>query len=356
MKLKSKNKKAEKKVVVKKSSLKTLPIKILQKKAIKNDVKLVLKKETNSVKKEVKTKIKVKEPKKLHALVKTEEAKNAIKEMILNPSVKLLKPFREAAKDNKRIIHEQRKKKNLTSNFLAKPVKNGKKYLLDLRVHSPGTAGYFFNAGIEPGPAIARLAEVKGLQMMGLAEYYNASFIDMVVSNNPCGNLKILPGVIVCSEIAGCKEVFLIVLFPETARSAEIYNFLDELEVPKSAYGKRDYCLPQEFGKILEIVEKHGAVAIPSRVDKTPYRQLAIAELVEKYGLRSFDLAHPDSPEYFKERWPDGGFTFFTFSSANALGQIGNRVEKVTLGELGFNGIKQIVSAKNTKIDDTVVN
>lgn len=324
------------KVKIKAQAKKTAPIKkAISKKPITNAKQKLIKAE-----KKVETKI--------------IESNVALKEMILNPSPKLLRPFREAAKDTKKILQLQKKKKNIAANFLAKPVKNGKKYLVDLRVHAPGTVGYFFNGGIEPGPAIARLAEVKGLHMMGLAEYYNASFLDMVMNNNPCVELRILPGVIICTEVASCKEVFFIVLFPETARAPEIYNFLNELQVPRSAYGRRDYCLTQDLGEILKIVESHGAVAIPSRVDKTPYRQLAIPELVEKYGMRSFDLAHPDSPEYFKERWPEGGFTFFTFSSANALGQIGNRVEKITLGELGFAGIKEIVTSTKDEISEAI--
>ncbi|MBP9838311.1 MAG: hypothetical protein KBC84_06315 [Proteobacteria bacterium] len=274
----------------------------------------------------------------------TPSTENALRELLTSPSEKHLKPFRQAAIQTKKIVAQQKKLKALKTNFLAKPSKKGKKYLVDLRVHSNGTVGYFHNGGIAPGPALARLAEVKGLHMIGLTEYYNASYLDMAYENNNAKDLIILPGVIICTEVAGCKEVFFLILFQENYRSSQIYEFLNELGVPKAAYGRRDYCLSRSLDSILEIVKKHNALAIPSRVDKTPYRQLAITELVEKYNIRCFDLAHPDSPELFRNKWPDGGFTFFTFSSANALGQIGNRVEKITLDELGFNGLKQLVN------------
>lgn len=271
--------------------------------------------------------------------------------MIEVPTEKLLRPFRKMAEQNRQQAKaSKRAEKVARGSFLAKPAKKVRRYYADLRVHTPGTLGYFANGGIDPGPALVRLASVKGLHMIGLADYYNAAYIDQVRSSAVSTGLAVLPGVIVCCEVSGCREVFLLVLFPESAGSAEILALLDTLEVPKSAYGRRDYCLTKDIDTVLAAIEQHGAIAIPSRVDKTPYRQLAIADLVEKYGLHAFDLAHPDSPELFRERWPgggpSGGFTFFSFSSANALGQIGNRVGRIAMQQPNFEGLREIVCRK----------
>lgn len=275
-----------------------------------------------------------------HKVVKTE----ASQPVVTVPTEKLLRPFRKAAEQNRQAAKKLQRAKNQRGSFLAKPVKKGKRFLLDLRVHSLGTVGYFANGGIDPGPALIRLAQVKGLHMIGLTEYYNAMYLDRVKEAiKPDSGLMILPSVMLCCEVAGCREVPILALFPDTATSESVYRFLEELGVPKNAYGRKDFCLPVPFERVLEIIDQHGAVAIPSRVDKTPYRQLAIPELVNRYGLHAFDLAHPDSPDLFRERWPGGGFTFFSFSSANALGQIGNRVGKVCLAQLGFDAIKEIV-------------
>ncbi|MFN8392632.1 MAG: hypothetical protein U0136_20230 [Bdellovibrionota bacterium] len=268
-------------------------------------------------------------------------------EIITVPTEKLLRPFRRAAELNRQHAKQLQRARAQKGSFLAKPVKKGKRYLIDLRVHAPGTVGYFANGGIAAGPALIRLANVKGLHMIGLTEYYNASYLDQVRSAlTPESGLVVLPGVVICCEVGGCREVPILVLFPETVSSETIYGLLEALEVPRSAYGKKDYCLSMNFGKVLETIEAHGAIAIPSRVDKTPYRQLAIAELVDRYGMHAFDLAHPDSPDLFRDSWPNGGFTFFSFSSANALGQIGNRVGKVTLAQLGFEGLREIVKRR----------
>lgn len=264
------------------------------------------------------------------------------------PTEKLLRPFRKMAEKNRMQARASEKaEKAARGSFLAKPIKKGKKYYADLRVHTPGTVGYFAHGGIEPGPALVRLATVKGLHMIGLADYYNGDYIDQVKASATGSELVVIPGVILCCEVLGCREVFLLVLFPESAGSSEIFNLLNELKVPQSAYGRRDYCLSADFGEVLATIDRHGAIAIPSRVDKTPYRQLAIPQLVEKYGLHCFDLAHPDSPELFRERWPGGlstgGFTFFSFSSANALGQIGNRVGKICMSQPSFAALRAIV-------------
>ena len=96
----------------------------------------------------------------------------------------------------------------------------------------------------------------------------------------------------------------------------------------------------------MKIIESKGGVVIPSHVDKTPNRQSAIAELIERYGFHCFDLVHPENTEYFKDFWPDGGFTFFSFSNANSLAQVGTRVTKARLLNPTFDGIKQLVARR----------
>ena len=282
-----------------------------------------------------------------------EAPKNAlVPPAILTPSAEILRPFRDAAKKNKQLARELEKQRGNRASFLAKPVKKGKKYAIDLRVHSPGTVGYFSAGGIDPGPALIRLANVKGLDMIALTDFYNAAHIDVVrnspsVSNLKNGPLTILPAFDICCHVGTCKEVYAIVLFPEETSSATLFDVISRLGVPRTAIGRKDFVLSLPFEEILAIVEQNGGILIPSRVDKTPYRQLAIPELVERYGIHAFDLAHPDSPEFFWERWPKGGFTFFHFSNANALGQIGSRCGKVKLSQPGFPGIKELVTRRH---------
>src|SRR5262249_17492909 len=142
-------------------------------------------------------------------------------------------------------------------------------------------------------------------------------------------NLTILPGVDLCCQIGSCREGYVIALFPEMTTSADIFAMLDELKVPQTAYGHKDYCVELPFGEVIRIVESRGGAVIPSRIDKTPYRQLAIPVLVEEFGIHTFDLVHPENTEFFSDRWPGGRFTFFSFSNANALAQIGSRMAKV---------------------------
>lgn len=272
-----------------------------------------------------------------------EEAK--IEELRVPPP-ELLKPFRAMAKQKRKLMREKGRSTRRSSTFLAKPPRKGRKYLLDLRVHSPGSRGYFSPGGIDPGAAIVRLARVKGLDAIGLTDFYNASYIDMVKKIGGEANVRVIPGVDLCCEVAGCCEIFITVLFPELATADHIYYVLNELRVPESAYGDRSYVIRLPFSEVVRIIERNGGLIIPSRIDKTPYRQLAIPTLVEEYGLHAFDLVHPENPDFFRKRWPDGEFTFFSFSNANALGQIGNRTIKVKLSTPGFEGVKERVQRR----------
>ncbi len=285
--------------------------------------------------------------------VKTEkvekpEAKALVltRDLVVNPPEKVLKPFREAAKRNRTLLKAQAQKVQKGKAFLAKQPTKGKKYSMDLRVHAPNTVGYFHAGGMPPGACLARLAAAKGVDLIGVADYYNAQYIDIVQQTLGKEDFRILPGMVVCCQLGSCQEVFLLTLFRDGTPASELYSLLDALDVPSAAYGNREYRLSKSLSETISIIEARGGVIIPSRCDKTPYRQMALPTLIDEFGFHTFDLAHPDSPEIFRGRWPNGEFTFVSFSSATALGQIGNRVAKVRLPEGGFEGIKQLVARR----------
>lgn len=242
---------------------------------------------------------------------------------------------------------KSKKKKAVDANFLAKPPTKGKKYTADLRVHSPATKGYFSTGGVDTDAALVRVAKVKGIDIMGITDYYTGAAIDSVRQAVGKANITIIPGFDLVCQVGSCREVHLTALFPEETTSQDLARVLRELAVPQSAAGRRDFVLTQPLTEILAIIEGNGGVCIPSRVDKTPYRQLAIRELIECYGFHAFDLVHEDNTEFFKENWIGGEFTFFTFSNANALAQIGTRVATVKLAQPGFLGIKELVSRRS---------
>lgn len=283
------------------------------------------------------------------AIVENKVASTASKptEIITAPDESLLKPFRRAAEELRRKQKAERKIRR-ASMFKRKPLKGWKKYLLDLRIHPEGTVGYFARGGIDPGPAFKRLVQVKGLSMIGLTDYYKADYVDVVKQHlDTVNSLTMLPGLILRCSVGPCSDLNLLTLFPPTFEGIDLFAVLDKLKVPQRAYGDRSFYLEQNLDEIIDVVESAGGVVIPTRVDTTPHRQLAIPELVEKYGFHAFDLAHPDSPElYFRDRWADGEFTFFYFSSADALGQIGNRVEKVCMPDASFEGLKELVKRR----------
>ena len=219
-----------------------------------------------------------------------------------------------------------------------------KSYTMDLRIHSPASLGYLGIEGIDTAPAMVRLAKVKGLDMIAVTDYYSGDFIDRVTEAAEDSPLTIIPGTAIRCGVSTCEDVVLICLFPEGCGKAEIEAFLLDLDMPTSEFGNKDYVIQLPFEQILDTIERHGGEAMPSRMDKTPYRMNAIPTLVEDYGFRAFDLAYGDSVEYFKKRWPKIKFQLFSFSNANALAQVGSRTAKVKMPVSGFEGIKEIVA------------
>ena len=218
-----------------------------------------------------------------------------------------------------------------------------KSYVLDLRIHSPASLGYFTVEGLDTAPALVRLAKVKGLDVIAVTDFYSGRFVDRVVEAARNSALTVVPGVVVRCSVDSCHDVTLLCLFSEQTNSARIDEFLRMLRVPEKAFGNRAYLLDLPLPEILACVEHFGGIAIPSRMDKTPQRMAVIPALVERYGFRAFDLAHADTSRFFKSRWPKVKFHFFSFSNANALAQVGSRTARVKLANPGFEGIKNLM-------------
>ena len=219
-----------------------------------------------------------------------------------------------------------------------------KSYVMDLRIHSPESLGSYGVKGLDTAPALIRVAKVKGLDVIAVTDFFSGDFIDKVKQASTNSNVTVLPGTIVRCCAGECKDVTICCLFPEDTNSAKVGEFLAAIGVPEFEFGNKSYLAKTPIEDILSTVEMFNGIAIPSRMDKTPHRLAAIPILVEKYGFRAFDLAYADSVSFFKSRWPKIKFKLLSFSSANALAQVGSRTAKVKLNNPGFEGIKELVA------------
>jgi hypothetical protein len=189
-----------------------------------------------------------------------------------------------------------------------------------------------------------RLAKVKGLDVIAITDLFSADFVDRMVAAAKGSALTVIPGVGIRCRVGGCNDVILSCLFSEDTTAERIREFLRELCIPATGFDRELYVVSKPLDEVLHILERYQGIAIPSRLDKTPYRSTVIPELVETYGFRAFDLAYADSASVFKKRWPKISFKLFSFSDANALAQIGSRIATVKLVSPGFDGIRQVVA------------
>lgn len=243
------------------------------------------------------------------------------------------------------------------SQKVEKSKSKSKNYTMDLRIHSPASLGYLGVEGLDTAPALVRLAQTKGLDVIAITDFCSGSYIDRVISAAEKSDLTVIPGVELRCTIANCADVSITALFPESFRSSDIEDFLRDMDIPVEAALKPNYQVQKPFREIVDAIERRGGVAVPTRMDKTPLRMQAIPTLVEEYGFRTFDLAYADSAAFFKSRWPKTKFHLFSFSSAKALAQIGSRTAKIKLETPGFEGIKSVVARNQTKAgNNTAVN
>lgn len=236
-----------------------------------------------------------------------------------------------------------------TKSAINKPNSRWKNFTIDLRIHSPASLGYFGIEGIDAAPAIVRLAKVKRVDVIALTDYYSTNFIDRVMEAARETSVCVIPGTDIRCKLGACDDTILTCLFPQSFNGQEVKQVLQELNVPESAAGDKNYLVKMPFDRILSIVEGKGGIIIPSRMDRTPLRLGAIKTLVEDYGFRAFDLAYSDSATFFKTRWPKIKFKLLNFSNANSLAQIGSRTARIKMPEASFAAIKQHV-ARETNI------
>ena len=223
---------------------------------------------------------------------------------------------------------------------------SGKKkgYVLDLRIHSPAALSYSNIEGIDTAPALVRLAKVKGLDVIGVTDFYDATFIDRIAIAAREASVVVIPGVDVRCVVGSCDDVVLTCLFPQQYSSAAIQEFITAIGVPEHARGNSDYVLRTPAMDVISAVEQRGGFILPARIDKTPNRLSAVPELVERFGFRTFDLAYTESDQFFKRRWPKVKFNLFSFSSASSLAQVGSRCEKVKMDVCTYDSVKSLVA------------
>jgi PHP family Zn ribbon phosphoesterase len=216
-------------------------------------------------------------------------------------------------------------------------------YVMDLRVHTPNSLGYRGIEGLDTAPALVRLARVKGIDVLGVTDYYSGDFIDRLRVAAQDSALTVIPAIDLRLTVGNCEDVEMSCLFPESFTSEEIRNFLDQLGVPCIDTSESIFRVELSLKDVIKKVEGADGVMLPSRMDRTPSRRSAIPVLVEEYRFRTFDLAHSDSAAMFEQQWPHLTFNLFSFSNANALAQVGSRIAKISLVNPTFAELKPVL-------------
>ena len=239
---------------------------------------------------------------------------------------------------------EKGKKRGLAAS-VERSVQRSRSYEIDLRVHSPAALGSLQVEGLQTAPALVRLAQVKGIDMLGITDLFGCDFIDEVKSAAADRPVSIIPGVDLRCQVGDCRDVILSCFFSEQFGSTEVRNFLSSIGVSPKSSGRRDVVVRLPFGEVLAKLDEFGGVGLPSQIDRTPLRLSIVPELVERFGFRAFEIAYgEETPKFFKSRWPKTKFQLFTFSNATALAQVGSRTAKLKMSLPGFEGLRSIVA------------
>jgi len=262
-----------------------------------------------------------------------------------SPTKEMLQLFRTAAKDKRKLLKEK-SKLTKAPNFLSKQDKKWKKYNMDLRIHSPAMDSYFFSSAEDACTALVRLAKAKGLDVITVTDLYNLSHLDDLKRIADVEKIRVIPGFEFACRLSTCDDLTFLALFPETYSSVQIDGVMTALGVPAGLAAKINLRIELPLEQIVKIVESHEGVLIPTHIDKTPTRQQVVKILINNFGFHAFDLVYAEDVKFFQEGWPNGEFTFFTFSNSTSLAQIGNRNSSLRMPREGFDGLRDIVQRR----------
>ncbi|MBL7661642.1 PHP domain-containing protein [bacterium] len=278
---------------------------------------------------------------------------NAVQTALMQPNYKAapskaqLKLFRSQARERETEIKSHSKLLAMRlKNFLTPAPRGAKEYRIDLRIHTSASETFYAPQNVTAEEALVRIALVKSLDLIAITDCYSFSSVERIKLAAAGKKLTVIPGIDLRLAIQGCDDATFTAFFPENFSSQAQQSLLEALAVPASASGSRSYILTKSLEQVIEIVEAHQGRLIPSRFDQTPLRLQLVAMLVEKYGFRAFDLAHEESVEYFREFWPDGGFTFLFSSNAFNLAQVGSRDSTLKLLTPNFAGLARAIERK----------
>jgi len=217
-----------------------------------------------------------------------------------------------------------------------------RRYTVDLRIQTPQSRGITNLGTLSPAPALIRLAKAKKLDCIAVADFFSGRSIDSLERAARDADVKVLPAMSLRIQMGNCNDITLLCLFVEGTTTDQVQQLIMQLGIPDSAQGDGSFILRKDFKEIVRVVEAFGGVIVPSRVDKTPSSQAQVSDLID-HGFRAFDLAYAESVTWFRSRWPEKQFRFFSFSNATAFAQVGSRAARIQLPELSFDALSFVI-------------
>ncbi|HMO02948.1 MAG TPA: hypothetical protein PKD37_07875 [Oligoflexia bacterium] len=239
-------------------------------------------------------------------------------------------------------------RKTIRGQLVEKIKLHKQQYIIDLRILNPISQSFMGLDAVESQPALIKLARVKGLDIIGVTDFYHNPQIDNLITLARAEGITLLPGIDLKCRLAACDDLQLTAFFDPANLGCEIDLLCSRLNLPPTVKGNLNFKLPLDIDSILKEIENLGGFAILSRVDQTPLRMSVLKKAILSYGFVTFDLVYPESAAIFSRNWPKNNFNLFSFSNAASLAQVGSRVGKLSLAKPDFENLKTALERKKT--------
>ena len=216
--------------------------------------------------------------------------------------------------------------------------------ILDLLVHIPDQreSGLTLPAE-EILKILVTLIHTKKKALVGLAWDNNSDSWLKVAEGLKHKKITVIPVTQVTIPFLSCSRFTFNCYFPPQNAIEVLSEFKERLDSMKK------FNFSSTASAIVDLVNLYSGFVIPNKIDMSPSSLDCACVLYKDFGLKTFDVVHPETSKILEDRLKTSNFVLVASSDAKLFSQIAQRSISIKGMPLTFTNIRSVMLGKNKK-------
>ena len=219
-----------------------------------------------------------------------------------------------------------------------------KGHIVDLLIHIPDPKeGGLTLPTDEMLKILVTLIKTKKIALVGLAWDHNSEAWLKVAEGLKQRKICVIPVTQVTTPFLNCSRFTFNCYFPPQNAIEVLPEFKERLDSMKKLN------FTSTANAIVDLVSLYSGFIILNKIDMSPSSLDAACVLYRDFGLKAFDIVHPETSKILQEKLKTDDFVLVASSDARLFSQIAQRSISVKGVTLSFTSIRSIITGKNKK-------